>query len=303
MSDLSYYGKVVIVTGAGRGIGRAHALLLARRGASVVVNDRATAGNDAESDLAADVAAEISDAGGKAIANSGDVSKEADVARLVVETLEAFSQIDVVINNAGTVHDFVGLDEEPEGAIDRQLAVHVRSSYLVTRAAWPHLAQAEAGRVLCTSSTRIFGGKDGASYSAAKGGVFGLMRAVAVEGASVGINANAVLPLAWTRQAAHGAHTPIGALMQRRSPDPRHVANAVAWLCHESCDVTGETFTVGLGRVARVVLAVTEGIFEVDATPESLRDQWDAVCDERNMLVPSNNADETALFFRNWETA
>ena len=220
----------------------------------------------------------------------------------MADALDAFSRIDVLVNNAGIVHDFVVIDEEPDDAIDRQLAVHVRGSYLVTRAAWPHLAEVK-GRVLFTSSTRLFGGADGASYSAAKGGALGLMRAMAVEGAPLGINANAVLPLAWTRQAARGAQTEIGQLMQRLSPDPSHISNVMAWLCHETCEVTGEAFTVGPGRVARVLLAVTEGIFDVDATPESLRDRWDEVCDDGALVVPRNNAEETAIFFRNWETA
>jgi len=300
MADLSFEGRVAIVTGAGRGMGRSHALFLAERGARVVVNDLGTslAGEGRSSEPANAVVAEIEAGGGTAIADAGDISDRTAATALVAAAVDCFGRLDVVVNNAGIPHNSTFFTEETEEQLELEVGVHVRGTYNVTRAAWPHLVASGAGRVVNVSSNRgLFGGAGGTSYSAAKGSVVGLTRAFASDGAPHGINANAIMPLAWTRMSEHGRHTPIGSLLERLPSGPENVSKLVLWLAHQDCGVTSEIFTVGVGRFARVFIGVTQGLFDPDVTPESLRDQFDRVTDEAGYVVPADNAEEAALFF------
>jgi len=205
------------------------------------------------------------------------------------------------VNNAGLVHEFPHFTEEDPESYDRQLAIHARGTYLVTRAAWPHLAASRAGRIVSTSSTRgLFAGLDGTAYSAAKEAVVGLTRAYAADGAQHGIRANAILSFAWTRMAQRGEDTPLGARLKAMPSDPAQVAKLVVWLAHSSCELNGELFTVGVGRVAKVFIGVTEGIFDPDATPESLRDRYAEIAGESGYFVPRDNAEEIKPFFANF---
>jgi len=179
MSDeLRFDGRVAVVTGGGRGLGRAHALLLASRGATVVVNDLGThtSGSGSSRDRAERTTAEIVANGGTATAHFGDVSSEDDARDLVQQTVDTFGRLDILVNNAGILA-FEPLPEMSTETFERFLQVHVVGSFLTTRAAWPHLVEQGDGRVVMTSSVGMFGPESAAHYAAAKGGVFGLMRA------------------------------------------------------------------------------------------------------------------------------
>ena len=180
-SALRFDGRVAIVTGAGRGIGRAHALALADRGAKVVVNDvgGALAGHGSDAGPAAAVVAEIVAAGGDAVANVASVADEAGAASIVADAIEHFGRIDIVVNNAGNL-DAGGLPELTADAVARHLDVHVLGSLNVTRAAWPHLVEQGYGRIVLTASVGFFGSAHLLAYSTAKGATVSLARSLAL---------------------------------------------------------------------------------------------------------------------------
>ena len=273
---LRFDGKVVIVTGAGRGLGREYALLLAARGAKVVVNDLGVAISDTDgsgeappTNPADDVVAEIIGAGGAAVANHDSVATTDGGAAIVQTALDAFGAVDVVVNNAGQVRmqpfrDFS--DEHVATVIGTQLL----GTLNVSRSAWRVMAERGGGRFVNVSSGAAFGGFAGSSiYSMAKAGVIGLTIAMAAEGAPLGIAVNVVAPYAKTRPGTGFGRIPwsdeLGAWMH-----PAKVAPMVGWLAHESCDVTGECFAVGAGHAARVAFAVNDGFTDRDPTPESV---------------------------------
>ncbi|HVV74686.1 MAG TPA: SDR family NAD(P)-dependent oxidoreductase [Mycobacteriales bacterium] len=290
--DYGFDGRVAVVTGAGRGLGRAYAMLLAERGASVVVNDlgTSTSGSGADPLPAEAVVAEIVAAGGSALADTNDVSSPSTAQALVDATIGEFGRIDVLINNAGIIEwaDFPDVDDENFG---RHLAVHLGGSFLTTRAAWPHFVKQEYGRIVMTTSSGIFGLPNNTAYAAAKSGVIGLTRSLATAGAPYGIRANAIAPAAGTRMAGKAAdeNGPLASAL---------VAPMAAYLAHESCPVTGEVYAAGAGRFARIVLAQTPGYVHAGDSPtiEDVATQWDAINDERGFVVPSGLMAWSAAF-------
>ncbi len=202
MSELRFDGRVAVVTGAGRGIGRAHALLLAARGASVVVNDlgSSTDGVGADEGPAAAVAAEIVAAGGSAVADRNDVASVDGGQALVDAAVERFGRIDVVVNNAGIIR-WAGLPDADLDNIERHLAVHVAGSFNTTRAAWPHFVEQGYGRIVMTTSAGLFGLPKNLGYATAKGGLVGMTRSLHTAGAKHGIAINLIAPAAMTRMA------------------------------------------------------------------------------------------------------
>jgi NAD(P)-dependent dehydrogenase (short-subunit alcohol dehydrogenase family) len=293
MSNLRFDGRVAIVTGSGRGIGREHALLLASRGARVVVNDLGGGpfGGGGSTEPAEETAAEIVDRGGEAVANFGDVGSEADVEALVAQAVDAFGRIDIVVNNAG-IDRFAPFAEMTRAVFDQMIAVHLGGSFQVTRSAWPHMVAQGYGRVVMTSSRAAFGIPAQAHYAAAKTGVIGLMRALSLEGREHGINVNAVMPSAWTRMsAATFEETDAVALPASRDFPPELVSPAVAWLAHESCEASGEILDVAVGYVGRVFFGVTPGHVDPELSIESVRDHWAEICDESGYSVPANTRD------------
>lgn len=276
---LDFTGRVAVVTGAGRGIGRGHAQLLAARGARVIINDLGTrmTGDGADASIAQAAAAGITTAGGIAEADTSDISTEEGAAALVEHAIDAFGRIDILINNAG----IFGTDDFPQIDLElmrRMHAVHVGGSFLVTRAAWNHMAAAGYGRVVLTTSTSALGAGDTISYTTAKAGVLGLGRALAQAGIPLGIKVNLVAPMALTRMMISGmgaAETP----PEDPQRAPALVAPLVALLCHEWCPVTGETFMAGMRRVSRLFIAETRGYTHpgTDLTPETVRDQWETI--------------------------
>jgi len=287
-AELRFDGKVAFVTGGGVGLGRSYSLLLARRGAKVVVN-----GNFRESGSGpeADVAAEIRAQGGEAIGVNGSVSDDVTARRMVEEAMDAFGQLDILINNAGvgkmspTIFD--APDETTEALIENHLYGHLR----MCRAAFPHLAKSSAGRIVTTGSSVAMGwespgGWDG-SYSVAKASLFAATRQLAGAGAPHGIKVNMIMPWSVTPLVEREiGHTPLGKWMTAKL-QPGQVAPVVAFLAHESCPISGQFISAAGGRVTRIVFASPPGYFNAGLSIEDVRDNLAAILgnvdDEGNM--------------------
>jgi NAD(P)-dependent dehydrogenase (short-subunit alcohol dehydrogenase family) len=290
MAELRFDGRVAIVTGAGGGLGREHALLLASRGASVVVNDLGGAqdGTGSSATPAEKVVEEITAAGGTAVSDANTVSTPEGGAAIVQTALDAYGRVDILVNNAGILRDksFSKMDVADWDAV---IAVHLRGTMCVTQPAWRHMRERGYGRIVnTTSASGLFGNFGQTNYGAAKMGIVGLTKVLAQEGARDGITVNAIAPMARTRM----TESLIGRLAD--SLAPALVSPVVAWLAHEDCTVTGEVLSCGGGRVARVFVAATPGWFDPAPDPEGVRDHWEAIAAEPGYVVPRNNFEEVA---------
>jgi NAD(P)-dependent dehydrogenase (short-subunit alcohol dehydrogenase family) len=289
---LSFDGQVAVVTGAGAagGLGRAHAVLLAERGCRVVVNDVGLPFGD-DVPAAEQVAAEIRAAGGEAVADAHDVVS--DGAAVVATAVEAFGGVDIVINNAGVGFSTpMGPDVVEQWR--RTIEISLHGSLAVTGAAWPYLERSGNGRVVMTASNTVFGATHSAAYSTAKSALYGLTRSLAGQGRSSGIAVNSIMPAAWTRLTSALPSGPVAELMETRFP-PQAVASFVAWLCHPDCPVSGETFSVGGGRAARVLLAENPGVvIEVDADPAVWASVLDELMSTESVAFPRSSNDEVS---------
>jgi NAD(P)-dependent dehydrogenase (short-subunit alcohol dehydrogenase family) len=292
MDELRFDGQVAIVTGAGRGIGSAHARLLAARGAMVVVNDvgSAMSGSGCDQTPADQTVATIRKEGGVAEADYTDIADPDGARRLVEHAREAFGPPSIVVNNAG----IYATDSFPEvtlGDVWRQLEVHLGGSFNVTRAAWPAMAAAGYGRIVVTTSTGALGSETLTAYGTAKAAVLGLGRALAMSGAPLGIRVNIVAPMAMTRMMAatelHGEDPP-----SDRDRDPGMVSPLVALLCHESCPTNGETFLSGMRRYARLFIGEAEGYVhrDSDVTIEDVVEHWATISDLTHQHVVPDTA-------------
>jgi NAD(P)-dependent dehydrogenase (short-subunit alcohol dehydrogenase family) len=284
-APLQFDGDVAIVTGGGRGLGRCHALELARRGARVVVNDLG-----GETDPAAEVVDEIRSAGGVAVANHDNVTTAEGGERIVHQALEEFGSLAIVVNNAGILRDKAFHNLTPD-LIEPVLLVHLIGAFNVTVPAWRHLRAAGYGRVVnTTSASGLFGNFGQANYGAAKAGLVGLTRSLAVEGRKVGISVNAISPMASTRmtQKLLGDN---GELLA-----PEQVSPVVAYLCHRDCRITGQVLSVGGGHVSAVITSVSRGITEPDLSAESIRDRLDEIFNSHGAIVPRHLGDELNMF-------
>ncbi|MGE0386666.1 MAG: SDR family NAD(P)-dependent oxidoreductase [Gammaproteobacteria bacterium] len=286
MSTLRFDGRVAVITGAGRGIGRAHAMLLASRGAAVVVNDIGAAldGSGASSRPADEVVEEIVRAGGKAVANYDSVSTDGGPEAIVAQAISRFGRLDIVINNAGfempTPFGGITLDN-----IRAHFEVHFFGTAAVTLAAWPHLVASGAGRVVNTTSATVYGLPNRTGYGAAKGAIFAFTRSLALDGAAAGVKANCIAPGAGTRMADNSDTSEAVKSFMRQSMPPELVAPAAAFLAHESCPLNGETLSVGGGRVARMALCENTGFVTEDLTPEAIRDNLASVLDASTATI------------------
>ncbi|MBB4660643.1 SDR family NAD(P)-dependent oxidoreductase [Conexibacter arvalis] len=288
-------GRVALVTGAGRGIGREHALELAARGAAVVVNDLGGGadGSGADAEPAHEVAAAIRAAGGRAIANLDSVATPEGAAAIVAAAVSAFGRLDMVVNNAG-----ITLGDWPT-----MVDVHLSGTFYVCRAAWPLMVAQGGGRIVnTTSAAGLFGltvdgphGLDFFAYGAAKMGIVGLTRGLAIEGRPHGIRVNAISPVAHSRLTAWYPDPRVVAWMERHFPAAK-VAPAVAALLHDDCPLSGETFSVGGGRIARVFVGETPGVSDVEPTAERVLAQLDDVTDTEGFFVPVDTADEMRAY-------
>jgi NAD(P)-dependent dehydrogenase (short-subunit alcohol dehydrogenase family) len=295
MAELRFDGRVAIVTGAGQGLGRQHALELASRGAKVVVNDLGGAldGSGASTGPAAAVVEEIKKTGGEAVANPDNVATSEGAEAIVGTALETFGRVDIVVNNAGILRDRSFKNMAPE-EFDQVIAVHLRGSFLVTHAAWPHLREQGYGRVIMTSSPAgLFGNFGQANYSSAKMGIVGLTKTLAAEGAKYDIKVNAIAPIAWTRMTSDLFPPDFEDKLSVELVTP-----VVAWLAHESNEGTGETYSVGGGRVARVFVAEGPGFTKKDGLSiEDVRDNWQQINATEPYLLAKNIGEQTAAVF------
>lgn len=290
-AQMSFDGAVALITGGGRGLGKAYASLLAARSAKVVVNDLEFEDASTQLSVAEQTAREIREAGGIAIGVSSDITREAGAKAAVAAAMDHFGRLDAIINNAGTVctKDFANthLDD-----LDEMLTVHVRGAFLVTKAAWKIMAAQRYGRVvMTTSSAGLYGQAGLAAYGAAKAALIGMTRALAVEGEQVGIRTNAVSPLGHTRLNADLPDEKRRAFFQRRAR-VEQVAPLVALLAHRDCPVNGEIIDAGAGRFARVMIGAGRGYIDVDATIETVRDNFAEVLADRDYHAPTS-ADDT----------
>ena len=290
-NQLRFDRRVALITGAGGGLGRAYALLLAARGASVVVNDLGGSmrGEGAGTAAADRVVEEIRAAGGEAVANYDSVE---DGPRIVQAALDAFGRLDIVINNAGILRD-VSFQKMTVDDWDKIYRVHLYGAYQVTRAAWPILRDQGYGRIIMTSSAAgLYGNFGQANYSAAKLGLLGLAQTLAVEGQKRNVLANAIAPLAGSRMTETILPPELVAALR-----PEYVAPLVAYLCHESSLETGHTFEVGAGWVARVRWQRGRGAFFPlgDAlTPEDIAARWAEIDNFDEPTYPETPTDSFA---------
>jgi NAD(P)-dependent dehydrogenase (short-subunit alcohol dehydrogenase family) len=295
MDRYGFDQRVAVVTGAGRGIGRAYARLLAERGASVVVNDLGGSmeGAGADAGPASTVAAEIAAAGGAAVADTSDVSSPDGAQTLVDTAVERFGRVDVVVNNAGIIR-WAGPPEVDADNLASHLAVHVGGSFNTTYAAWPRMVDQGYGRIVMTSSSGMFGLPTNLSYATAKAAVIGMTNSLAIAGAAHDIKVNVIAPAAMTRMAGPGADdsadgTPMA---------PALVAPMVAFLAHEDCPVSGEVYAAGAGRFARIFIAQTEGYVHptLEPTVEDVAEHWAEINDEAGYSIPADLIDWSNAF-------
>ena len=291
MADLGFDGKVAIITGAGGGLGRSHSLELAKRGALVVVNDLGGSvdGTGGSETAAQKVVDEIKAAGGEAVPNYDSVATPEGGANIVKTATDAFGRVDIIINNAGILRDASFKNMTPD-ELNPVLDVHLRGAFYVTQPAWSMMREQGYGRIINTASgAGVFGNFGQGNYGAAKMGLVGLTRVLAVEGAKNNIKANAIAPVAKTRM----TEELLGPIADKLAPE--FVTPLVTYLAHESCPVSGEVYSVGGGRVARVFIGVTPGFVDQDLTPESVRDHFDEIRDESGYAVPTNLNEELGL--------
>jgi NAD(P)-dependent dehydrogenase (short-subunit alcohol dehydrogenase family) len=295
MSGLRLDGRVAVVTGAGRGIGRAYALLLGKLGAKVVVNDLggSTLGAGGDEGPADEVAKQIEAAGGAAVANYADVSTVEGGKSVIDTAVEHFGGIDIVVNNAGNMV-WASLPEATIETIDAHWAVHVRGSFNTLHAAWPYFLEKDYGRAILTTSVGMFGLMDNIGYAIAKASMIGMAKSLTVGRKDANINVNCIAPNALTRLAARTEEEqaqldPPSAVM-----DSGNVAPMVAYLAHESCQVSGEVYVAGAGRFARLFVGVTPGYLHpglTGATVDDVAANWAAINDEAGYYVPSTLMD------------
>lgn len=299
MSDeLRYDGKVAIVTGAGGGLGRSHALLLASRGAKVVVNDLGGAvdgSGDGSLSPAEKVVAEIKEAGGEAVADGHTVSTQEGGKAIVQTALDNFGRIDIVINNAGILRDKSFRNMTPE-LLNPVLDVHLQGSFWTTQAAWEIMREQKFGRIVNTSSAAgIFGNFGQTNYGAAKAGIVGLTNVLAIEGAKYNIKANVLAPGAKTRM----TEDLMGAMAAGDiDMSPEQVSPIVAYLCHEDCPVSGEIYSAAAGRVGRIFIAACVGYFDKELSVEKIRDNFEQIRNEEGYQVPNNATEEMGLMMQ-----
>ena len=287
---MRFDGQVALVTGGGRGMGRSHCLVLAERGAKVVVNDLGVAMDGVGSDEtpAESVAAEIKSAGGEAIADHSDVSTTEGAHAMVDAAISQWGRIDIVIHNAGIVRfaPFGDMSYEDFRAV---VSVHLDGGFLVGTAAWPHMVEQQYGRIVfITSQAALAGLENNANYGAAKTGLVGLARGMAIDGMQHGIKVNSVGVLALTRMmddfftGADEARPDIGTAGDAKSwwrkyVRPELTSPIVAFLAHRECPFSGELFDTAAGRVCHQYLTMTDGFTDLNLSMESIRDNLDKV--------------------------
>ena len=297
MSALRFDGRVAVITGAGRGLGRSYALLLASRGAKIVVNDPGSSlqGSGLDAGPAEEVAREIRTAGGEAVACTASVATAEGGNAIIEAALEHYGRIDILVHNAGIVRP-ASLKEMTQADFDAVLDVHLRGAFHVVRPAFPIMCNAGYGRIVLTSSIGgLYGNRRVANYGVAKAGTIGLSNVIALEGAAEGVKCNVIVPGAVTRM-AEGLDTSAYPPMS-----PELVAPVVGWLAHEACSITGEMLVSIAGRVARALIAESPGVYRDSWSIEQVAEQMDDIRDATAPLilpvVPTGHADHIRYSF------
>jgi NAD(P)-dependent dehydrogenase (short-subunit alcohol dehydrogenase family) len=288
MADIGYDGQVAIITGSGGGLGREHALELARRGARVVINDLggSVSGEGHEEGPAHKTAQEINDLGGEAVADTNSVATPEGGQAIVQTAIDAFGTVDIVINNAGILRDKTFHNMTPE-LLNPVIDVHLRGAFFVTQPAYVIMREKGYGRIVNTSSNSgILGNFGQSNYGAAKMGLVGFTRVLANEGRKHNIKANAIAPVAKTRM----TEELLGAFGD--ALDPKLVTPVVAWLASADVDVTGEIYSVAGGTVSRFFIGLTPGYYNANLTVEDVRDNWAEIRNEDGYIVPEGPNDE-----------
>lgn len=306
MTQLRFDGQVAIVTGAGRGLGRLYAKELARRGASVLVNDLggSSEGEGADASVASQVVVEIESEGGIAAASCDSVATPAGGQAIVDAALARFGRLDIVINNAGIIR-FTPFDQITGDEWRKTLGVHVDGSFHVSQPAFRVMKQQGYGRFVFISSTfGAFGQLRTASYSTAKSALLGLSNVVALEGAAHGIQSNAVLPVGFSRMVtdqAPGAEVPPGRQAFYDAIRPELIAPLVVYLASRECDLTHRAIAACAGRYSRVFAGYSDGwLSEAGTTPnaEDIATRIAQIDATDGFFVPNSSVDETITICR-----
>jgi NAD(P)-dependent dehydrogenase (short-subunit alcohol dehydrogenase family) len=310
--DLRFDGQVAVITGAGGGLGKEYALLLASRGARVVVNDigGSVTGDGSDSESAEAVAREIRERGGEAVADGHSVTNPQGAEAIIDAAVSTWGHVDIVINNAGIVRD-APFEDMTMDQLDPLLDVHLKGAFCVTRPAWTLMKQQRYGRILNTcSAAGILGSERMSNYGAAKTGLIGLTRVLAAEGADHNIKVNAIAPIAYTRMLAHSVATALPpddaeakavlddlVSQHLQKLNPELVAPVACFLTHRDCPVSGEIYTVGAGHVARFFIGRTKGFYRPELSIEDVRDHLEEIRGEAGYTVPGSPADEMGQLF------
>jgi NAD(P)-dependent dehydrogenase (short-subunit alcohol dehydrogenase family) len=296
MADIRFDGKVAIVTGSGGGLGRQHALELARRGARVVVNDLGGSvdGSGGGSEAAHAVVDEIKGFGGEAIANGSSVTDDAGVALMVKHAMDAWGRIDILVANAGVLRD-KSFAKMEIADFEFVMNVHLMGTVKPTKAIWEIMRAQNYGRiVVTTSSTGLYGNFGQTNYGAAKLSLVGFMNSLKLEGQKNNIHVNAIAPVAATRMTEGLMPAEISDRLQ-----PEYVTPGVVYLCSEEAP-TGAILTAGGGAFALARIYETEGVYlgEDGLSVEEVRDNWTKIADEAGQKAYTNGGEQTGKFFR-----
>jgi NAD(P)-dependent dehydrogenase (short-subunit alcohol dehydrogenase family) len=306
MTQVRFDGRVAIVTGAGGGLGRTYALELAKRGASVVVNDLGGTfdGRGSSHSMADNVVDEIKQAGGKAVASYDSVATSAGGEAIVAKAMEAFGRVDALVNNAGTLRN-APFDDLPDSTIDAMLDVHLKGAFNVTRPAYRVMKERKYGRILFASSAAgMLGNDEQAAYGAAKAGTVGLMNVLSQEGRAHNVLCNALMPTAMSRMGEGMAQWQMehfGALHQKiadklgNSMNPEFVMPLVVYLVSEACQSTHAIYSGTMGRYARVFIGMSDGWMGPRDKPASVDDvaaHFDQISSTARFFVPESLSDE-----------
>ena len=292
MADVSFENRVVIVTGAGNGLGKAYALELGKRGAKVVVNDLGGAvdGSGSANSPADDVVNEIIENGGEAVANYDSVATKDGGESIVQTAVDSFGTVDAVINNAGILRDksFANMTEEEFSLI---IEVHLKGTYFVTQPAFKIMKENNYGRIVNVASpSGIFGNFGQTNYGAAKMGIVGLTNVLAIEGAKYNIKVNVIAPTAYTRMTEALLPEDVGKLFSAELVTPM-----VTYLASEACEPTHEIFGVAAGRFARIGIITHEGYVNTEATAEDIAGNIEEIRTITDGSYPLSNEDELML--------
>jgi NAD(P)-dependent dehydrogenase (short-subunit alcohol dehydrogenase family) len=297
VTERRFDGRVAVITGAGRGLGREYARLLGTKGAKVVVNDPggSVSGEGADVGPAEQVVREITSLGGDAVVCTESVATPKGGKAIIDAALDRYGRIDILIHNAGN-NRYGSLDELTQEDFEAVVRVHLMGAFHVVRPAFPVMCQAGYGRIVLTSSIGgLYGTHKVVNYGVSKAGMIGLNNVVAIEGAARGVKCNIIAPGAVTRLAEGldiSQYPPMG---------PELVAPVVGWLAHESCSITGEMLISMAGRVARALIAETQGVYRPSWTIDEVADRIDAIRDTSQLWmlppVPSGYVDHLQRSF------